>query len=98
MARSCPRGEKRSCTRRSHRTASPVTGRAIVIEGYANGGVPADQLRISRSRAMAVRQYVQQQFELDSKDLGAVPMNSAPPKGVARATWDGVCIVVLLGN
>ena len=75
-----------------------VTGRAIVIEGYANAGVPADQLRISRSRAIAVRHYVQQQFELDSKDLGAVPMNSAPPKGVARATWDGVCIVVLLGS
>jgi phospholipid/cholesterol/gamma-HCH transport system substrate-binding protein len=74
------------------------TERAIVIEGYANGGVPADQLRMSRSRAMAVRHYVQQQFELDPKDLGVVPMNSAPPKGVERATWDGVCIVVLLGS
>ena len=71
---------------------------AIVIEGYANGGVPADQLRLSRSRAMAVRQYVQQRFELDPKNLGVVPMNSAPPKGVERATWDGVCIVVLLGG
>jgi phospholipid/cholesterol/gamma-HCH transport system substrate-binding protein len=74
------------------------TERAIVIEGYANGGVPADQLRVSRSRAMAVRQYVQQQLELDPKNLGVVPMNSAPPKGVERATWDGVCIVVLLGS
>ncbi len=74
------------------------TERAIVIEGYANGGVPADELRISRSRAMAVRQYVQQRFELDPKNLGVVPMNSAPPKGVERATWDGVCIVVLLGS
>ena len=71
---------------------------AIVIEGYANGGVPADQLRLSRSRAMAVRQYVQQRFELDPKNLGVVPMNSAPPKGVERSTWDGVCIVVLLGG
>jgi hypothetical protein len=72
--------------------------RAIVTEGYANGGVPADQLRFFRGRAMAVRQYVQQRFELDTQNLGVVPMNSAPPKGVGRATWDGVCIVVLLGS
>ena len=71
---------------------------AIVIEGYANGGVPADELRISRSRAMAVRQYVQQQFELDAKNLGVVPMKSAPPKELGRASWDGVCIVVLQGS
>jgi phospholipid/cholesterol/gamma-HCH transport system substrate-binding protein len=71
------------------------TERAIVIEGYANGGVPADELRISRGRAMAVRQYVQQQLELDPKNLGVVPMKSAPPKELGRASWDGVCIVVL---
>jgi phospholipid/cholesterol/gamma-HCH transport system substrate-binding protein len=80
------------------RPGESFTERAIVIEGYASGGVPADQLQISRSRAMAVRQYVQQRFELDPKNLGVVPMNSAPPKGVERATWDGVCIVVLLGS
>jgi phospholipid/cholesterol/gamma-HCH transport system substrate-binding protein len=72
--------------------------RAIVIEGYANGGVPADQLRMSRSRAMAVRQYVQQRLELDPKNLGVVPMKSAPPKELRRASWDGVCIVVLLAS
>jgi phospholipid/cholesterol/gamma-HCH transport system substrate-binding protein len=72
--------------------------RAIVIEGYANGGVPADELGLSRSRAMAVRQYVQQRFELDPKNLGVVPMKSAPPKELGRATWDGVCLVVLLGS
>jgi phospholipid/cholesterol/gamma-HCH transport system substrate-binding protein len=71
---------------------------AIVIEGYANGGVPADELQLSRSRAMAVRQYVQQRFELDPKNLGVVPMKSAPPKELGRASWDGVCIVVLLGS
>ena len=71
---------------------------AIVIEGYANGGVPADELQLSRSRAMAVRQYVQQRFELDPKNLGVVPMKSAPPKELGRQSWDGVCIVVLLGS
>ena len=47
---------------------------------------------------MAVRHYVQQRFELDSKNLGVVPLKSAPPWELGRATWDGVCIVVLLGS
>ena len=75
-----------------------VAGRAIIIEGYANSSVPTDQLLLSRHRAMAVRQYVQEQFEIDPKDLGIVPMKSSPPKELGRASWDGICIVVLLGN
>ena len=75
-----------------------LAGRPIIIEGYANGGVPADEFRVSRSRAMAVRQYVQERLEIDPKNLGVVPMKSAPPKELGRASWDGVCIVVLLGG
>lgn len=67
----------------------------MVVEGYSNGGVAANQLRISQGRAMAVRQYVQTRFEVDSTDLGAVPLKNLPPKGADRGTWDGVCIVVL---
>ena len=72
-----------------------IVGGPIVVEGYWNGEIAADQLRISRSRAMAVRQYVQARFELDSKDLGAVPLRNLPPKGADRGTWDGVCLVFL---
>ena len=60
--------------------------------------VPADELRLSRSRAVAVQHYVQQRLEIDPKNLGVVPMKSAPPRELGRATWDGVCIVVLLGS
>jgi phospholipid/cholesterol/gamma-HCH transport system substrate-binding protein len=67
----------------------------IVIEGYWNGNAPADQLRLSRSRAMLVRQYLQQRFQIDTKNLGAVPMKNSPPNGMARATWDGICLVLL---
>lgn len=73
-------------------------GRPIIIEGYASGGVSADQLQLSRGRALAVLQYVQERFEIDPKHLGAVPMQSTPPKEIGRASWDGVCIVVLVGN
>ena len=67
----------------------------IVIEGYWDGAIPADQLRLSRSRAMLVRQYLQTQFQLDQKDLGIVPMRNSPPDGTGHAEWDGVCIVLL---
>jgi hypothetical protein len=67
----------------------------VVVEGYWNGEIAANQLRISRSRAMAVRQYVQARFQLDSRNVGAVPLKNLPPKSADRATWDGVCIVLL---
>lgn len=67
----------------------------IVVEGYENGGDATDQFQLSHSRAMAVRQYVQTRFEVDSRDLGAVPLKNLPPRGADRTTWDGVCIVLL---
>jgi phospholipid/cholesterol/gamma-HCH transport system substrate-binding protein len=67
----------------------------IVIEGYWNGNVPGDQLWLSRSRAMEVRQYLQAQLHLDARNLGVVPMKNSPLKGLDRTTWDGICIVVL---
>ena len=67
----------------------------IVIEGYSNGDVAADQLRFSRSRAMLVRQYLQARFQLDPRNMGVVPLKNSPPKGMERATWDGICIVVV---
>jgi phospholipid/cholesterol/gamma-HCH transport system substrate-binding protein len=72
----------------------PLTG-PIVIEGYWNGDVPAEQLRFSRSRAALVQQYLQARFQLDPRDVGIVPLKSLPPKGVQHAAWDGICIVVL---
>jgi phospholipid/cholesterol/gamma-HCH transport system substrate-binding protein len=67
----------------------------LVVEGYWNGKLAADQLRFSHTRAMEVRQYVQTRFQLDSRDLGAVPLDDLPPRGADRRTWDGVCIVLL---
>jgi phospholipid/cholesterol/gamma-HCH transport system substrate-binding protein len=67
----------------------------IVIEGYCSRNNSADQLRLSRARAILVRQYLQSHFQLEPSNLGIVPMKSTPPNGVGRATWDGICIVVL---
>jgi phospholipid/cholesterol/gamma-HCH transport system substrate-binding protein len=67
----------------------------LVIEGYCTSRTPADQLRLSRARAVLVRQYLQARFQLDAGNLGAVALNSAPPNGIGRATWDGVCVVLI---
>jgi len=73
----------------------PMVDSPIVIEGYSNGDAPADQLRSSRSRAMLVRQYLQARFQVDPRNMGVVPLKNVPPKGMERATWDGICIVVV---
>jgi phospholipid/cholesterol/gamma-HCH transport system substrate-binding protein len=67
----------------------------IVIEGYCNGRSPADQLRLSRARAILVRQYLQSRFQLDSSNLGIVAMKNTPPNGLERKSFDGICVVVL---
>jgi len=75
--------------------ADLIGERPLIIEGYSSGEARANQLRVSRARAMLVRQYVQQQFQLDAKNVGVVPLNALPPNGTGRTTWDGVCIVLL---
>jgi phospholipid/cholesterol/gamma-HCH transport system substrate-binding protein len=67
----------------------------IVIEGYWNGAVPAEQLRYSRSRALAIQQYLGSHFQFETKDIGIVAMKNLPPTGAGRPTWDGICLVIL---
>jgi phospholipid/cholesterol/gamma-HCH transport system substrate-binding protein len=101
LFRSGANGEELSATGMSLLNAAltlngdSMVGSPIVIEGYWNGGVPAEQLRVSRSRAILVRQYLQARFQLDPRNTGVVALENSPPRGVERPTWDGICIVVL---
>jgi phospholipid/cholesterol/gamma-HCH transport system substrate-binding protein len=70
----------------------------IVVEGYRGGDNPADQLIVSRNRAILVRLYLQNHFQLDPGHLGVVPMNNLPPSGLDHSSWDGICILVLKGK
>ena len=72
-----------------------VVERPIVVEGYSEGDGPANQLALSRGRAVVARQYLLNHFRLNSANLGAVPLMSLPPSGSGHPTWDGICIVVL---
>jgi phospholipid/cholesterol/gamma-HCH transport system substrate-binding protein len=74
-----------------------ILEKPVVVEGYSSGAA-RDQLRLSRSRAFAVRQYLQTRVQIDIKNLGIVPLKAKPPAGVGRTTWDGICLVVLNGH
>jgi len=67
----------------------------IVIEGYSDVDGAANQLALSRGRAVVARQYLLNHFRLNSANLGAVPLMNLPPSGFGHPTWDGICIVVL---
>ena len=67
----------------------------IVIEGYSEAEGSANQLSLSRGRAVVARQYLLNHFRLNSANLGAVPLMNLPPSGLGHPTWDGICIVVL---
>ncbi len=72
-----------------------VVSSPIVIEGYSNVDGVANQLALSRGRAIVVRQYLLNHFQLNSGNLGAVPLRNIPPSGFGHQEWDGICIVVL---
>jgi phospholipid/cholesterol/gamma-HCH transport system substrate-binding protein len=72
-----------------------VIGSAIVVEGYANFGTPGDQLALSRSRAILVRNYLHTRFQLDTRNIGTVPLSAFPPAVTHKESWNGICIVLL---
>jgi len=72
-----------------------VIGTAIVVEGYAASGTPGDQLALSRNRAILVRNYLHTRFQLDNRNIGAVPLRAFPPSATHKESWDGICVVLL---
>ena len=81
------------------RFGESVFDRPVVIEGYSNRADPAndptDPVSSSRHRAILVREYLQSRFQLYPSNLGIVPMESSPPKGLRHSEWDGICLVFL---
>jgi phospholipid/cholesterol/gamma-HCH transport system substrate-binding protein len=67
----------------------------IVIEGYSSASDSAEQFMLSRQRAILVRQYLQNRFQLDGAGLGVVFLKNSPPQGLGHADWNGVCVVVV---
>jgi phospholipid/cholesterol/gamma-HCH transport system substrate-binding protein len=70
----------------------------IIVEGYWSGENTTEQLTLSRHRAILVRRYLQDHFQLDPGHLGAVPMKNLPPSRSDHSSWDGICILVVKGK
>ncbi len=73
----------------------PMVVSPIVIEGYWSNGAPADQLRGLPQPRHAGQTIPGEPFQLDPGNTGVVALRNEPPKGMERAAWDGICIVVL---
>jgi phospholipid/cholesterol/gamma-HCH transport system substrate-binding protein len=70
----------------------------VVIEGYSDAGDPADQLALSYNRAFLIRTYLVSRFPFVAKNVGVMPLSSAPPPGLNHDRWSGVCISVAEKN
>jgi phospholipid/cholesterol/gamma-HCH transport system substrate-binding protein len=72
-----------------------ISGKAMVIEGYASNAAPAKQLLVSKTRAALVKRYLEQHFQVNPTNIGIVPLNAMTPQNTGKTTWDGVCVVIL---
>jgi len=68
--------------------------RPIVIEGYSDAAAPADALSWSYARAQLVRKYLDARYPFTAKNVGVMPLSTAPPPGLGHDHWSGVCILV----
>lgn len=67
----------------------------IVVEGYSNSPDTSAQVALSRKRSILVSQYLQNHFQLDSRNVGFIGLSGSAPAGTGHAGWDGVCVVIL---
>jgi phospholipid/cholesterol/gamma-HCH transport system substrate-binding protein len=70
----------------------------LVVEGYADTGMPDQRYLASRQRAVEVRQYLESQFHLNPKLVGVMPMADQPPRGAGKKMWDGICLVLVVSK
>lgn len=65
-----------------------------IIEGYDSKGSAGDQYLVSRSRALAVRAFVEAEFPVPPESLGILPMGLKVNQETGES-WDGVALVAL---
>ena len=62
-----------------------------IVEGYASEGNSGDQYLASRSRALAVRTFVENEFPVPPESLGILPIGLKVNE--TGEAWDGVALV-----
>jgi phospholipid/cholesterol/gamma-HCH transport system substrate-binding protein len=72
-----------------------VIGGAIVVEGYAVSQESSGELELSRGRATLVRNYIHERFQIQSQNIGTVPLRGVPPPSTQKHSWNGICLVLV---
>jgi len=70
-----------------------IYGKPLIVEGYASGPSPSEELIESRHRAALVRNYLQLRYHLQPKNTGIIALRSTPPSATGKDTFDGVSLV-----
>jgi phospholipid/cholesterol/gamma-HCH transport system substrate-binding protein len=74
-----------------------VIDQPIIVEGYSNQALAADEMVASRSRSILVAHYLEERFHLSARNIGLMPLNATAPASSGKSSWNGVCIVLLAG-
>ena len=70
----------------------------IMIEGYADGGSPADRYIASVQRAAEVKKYLESRFRLNPDLIGTIALEDRPPAGSGKNDWNGVCLAMVVSR
>lgn len=73
-----------------------VSDGVLMIEGFAQIDGADRQYLLSRARAVAVRQYLLDRFDLDPGATGVMPLGSESPGSPNEQPWDGVALAFIM--
>ncbi len=69
-----------------------------MVEGYAEGGSPAERYLRALQRAAEVKRYLESKFQLKPDLVGTIPLENEPPAGAKRRLWSGVCLALVVSR
>jgi len=72
-----------------------VASGTVIVEGFAQQGLPDEQYLRSRARALLVREYLIGRFQFDPDTTGAMPLGADSGDSPERP-WEGVALAVIL--
>jgi phospholipid/cholesterol/gamma-HCH transport system substrate-binding protein len=80
-------------------TVSRLADGVLMVEGYSQDGLVAEQYLTSRARAALVRDYLIGRFHLDPDAVGLMPLGrKAMAESPAGDVWNGIALAAFLGK
>jgi len=67
----------------------------IMIEGYSTAPLAYEQIAFSNAHSLTVAHYLEKRFKLHSANIGTISLDTKPPQGSGKDSWNGACIVFL---